>query len=70
MTGVAWCPDGKLVASCGTDHTVRLWDAETGVPTHTLAAHSCPAVRVAFSPDGHHLASTGATGPVIVWRVE
>ena len=48
---------------------VLRFDAETGALTHTLAAHACPAMRVAFSPDGHHLASTGMVGAVFVWRV-
>lgn len=67
-TGVAWARNG-MVVSCGFDHTVRVWDAATGANVQTLAAHVGPALRVAASPDGHYVASTGAAGAVFFWRL-
>ena len=52
---VAYSPDGTLLASGGNGGDLRLWDANTGTPLHTLIGSS-----VAFSPDGTTIVSGGA----------
>jgi eukaryotic-like serine/threonine-protein kinase len=64
VTGVAFSPDGKLVASAssllsGTLGEVKVWDRTTGKEVHHFLDHAGPAVSVAFSPDGKRLASAG-----------
>jgi serine/threonine protein kinase len=65
----ALSPDGKLVASAGTDHSIKLWDFATGEERRTLQGHSGMVRFVAFSPDGRVLASAGMDRQIKLWDV-
>ena len=68
---VAFSPDGGLLASCGKDNTVRLWDPASGEHRRTLTGHTGWWVTnvngVAFSPGGGLLASCGSDKTVRLW---
>lgn len=70
MTGVAFSPEGGVVASSSHDHDVYLWDAESGALIRTLRGHEDKVFALDFSPDGSRLASAGFGGEVRVWNVE
>jgi WD40 repeat protein len=61
-------PDGKTIATCGADLTIRLWNAADGKPLKTLPGHTASVVFVRFSPDGRRLASASLDGTVKVWN--
>jgi WD40 repeat protein/tRNA A-37 threonylcarbamoyl transferase component Bud32 len=66
---VAHSPNGQLLASCGFDKTVRLWDATTGEQIHTFAGHTDAVHGIAFSPNSELIASAGWDGTVRIWDV-
>jgi len=60
VTGLAFSPDGKLLASSSRDHDARVWDAKTLKLVKILSRHAAFVSGVAFSPDGRWLATAGA----------
>jgi eukaryotic-like serine/threonine-protein kinase len=80
LLALAWSPDGRYLASGGSDQVVRVWDARTGEDLVTYYGHmDQPPIydsadpytitAIAWSPDSTRLATSAFNGPVRVWRL-
>ncbi|MEO2034090.1 MAG: WD40 repeat domain-containing protein [Planctomycetaceae bacterium] len=70
VVAVDWSPDGKTIASTSIDNTVRLWDAETGVPGPVLVGHRDRVDAVAWHPNCRMLATGGRDATVRLWNID
>jgi WD40 repeat protein len=52
------------------DHTLKLWDAQSGICLRTLEGHADWVLACAFSPDGHHIISASGDGTLKLWDVQ
>lgn len=75
ITSMAYSPSEQIVATGGTDNTIKIWDVDQGTLVRTLTGHTDDVQTIDFSPDGQVLAS-GAGGwdnpgesSIKLWRV-
>ncbi|KAI4164920.1 MAG: hypothetical protein LQ342_001553 [Letrouitia transgressa] len=69
VAAVKFSPDGRLIASCSADATIRIWDVSTGIPLHSLEGHLAGISSIAWSPDGKTLASGSDDKSIRLWNV-
>ena len=58
------------MVSASRDHTLKLWDAETGEEIRTLASHTAGVWACAYSPDGARVVSASRDGTLKIWDAE
>src|SRR5512132_1599066 len=66
--GVAFSPDGRLLATACDDRSARVWEVTSG-QERARVTHDSYVWGVAFSPDGRLLATAGSDRTAGVWEV-
>lgn len=69
ITGAAFSPDGKLVATASLDHTARIWTVKDGSTVAILRGHRDELTAVAFSSNGQSLLTASRDGTARIWSV-
>ncbi len=68
VTAMAYSPDGRDLAIV-SGHSVQLWGVAAGKLLATLHGYNTDLVSVAFSSDGHTLASSSQNGTAQRWSI-
>ena len=67
---IAFPPNGQTLASGSFDHTIRLWDLQTGECLRVLQGHTGGIYALAFAPDGQTLASGSFDHSIRLWDLQ
>lgn len=69
INSVAFCPDGRILATASRDREIKLWDVATGKVVAVCRGHTDAVNSLAFGPDGRVLASGGDDRSIRLWDV-
>src|SRR5262249_7406785 len=74
VIGLAFAPDGRILATGDTVGALRLWDVAqkrevASRKMHAFDISQTDQASLVFSPDGRRLATTGAGNTVKLWAV-
>jgi WD40 repeat protein len=68
VNSLCFSPDGKTLASAGSDGRIIIWDVAAGDRIREWQLPG-PVQGVIFAPDGRHLASANGNGSVYILRL-
>jgi len=68
--GLAFNPDGSLLAAPSCDKSIRIWRVASGEIATTLRGHSSAVLTTSFGADGSTLISGDRSGEVKLWDLK
>ncbi|MCL2805524.1 MAG: caspase family protein [Treponema sp.] len=69
VQGLAFHPNGVLLAAASSDKAIRIWDVTTGRQTASLSGHAVGVADLAFNRDGSVLVSCAQDLTARVWKL-
>ena len=69
VSGVAWSPDGRAIATSADDGSARVFDAATGTQRIVIPGHGAFVSAVDWSPDSVRLATSSSDGTARIWSL-
>ena len=70
MQDVALDRDGKLLASCSADMSIKLWDFQTYECVKTMHGHDHNVSSVAFLPSSDYIVTSSRDKTIKMWEVQ
>lgn len=70
INAAVFSPDDQAILTAGSDHTVRLLDAQTGQEIRQYQGHTASVDSADFSADGHFILTASQDGTVILFERE
>ncbi|KAJ5609540.1 hypothetical protein N7528_010107 [Penicillium herquei] len=65
---VKWSEDGKQIATCSEDKSLRIWNPDSGACISHLVGHEDTVVNCSWSSDGKLISSSSSDGARLVWK--
>jgi len=70
VTSVCFSPDGRYALSSSEDHTLKLWDVQSGKEIKSFEGHTMDVTSACFSPDGRYALSGSIDKTLKLWDIQ